>query len=177
MPIKFAVALLLASTMPGMTARVVAQEQGKTGATVERILAYAGTWKVETESFATPHSKAGHEATTLRNDCWKSGAYVACRQIVDNDPKILLVFTCSGEGNTCTSYQIPPDGSDAHAAKMTIEGDRWTFPWSVTGGGKTTWFRVVNVWASFKEIEYRQEFSTDQVHWTPMAVGHEVKTE
>ena len=161
--------------MTAVTAWAGAQEQNKAAVSVERLWAYAGTWKVETESFNTPYSKAGRDAKTLRNDCWKSGAYVACRQIVDNDPKILLVFTCSGKDSTCTSYQIPADGSDAHSAKMTIEGDRWTFPWSVSENGKTTWFRVVNVWPTSTTIEYRQEFSTDQVHWTPMSVGHEVK--
>lgn len=151
-----------------------AQEQSKGSVTVDRILAYAGKWKIETESFTTPYSKAGREARTLVNDCWKSGTYVACRQIVDDDPKVLIIFTCTGQG-VCTSYQIPPDGSDAHSGRMTIDGDTWTFPWSTTEGGKTTWFRVVNVWSSAKAIEYRQEFSTDQVHWTPMSTGHEVK--
>ena len=91
------------------------------------------------------------------------------------DPKVLIVFTCSGRDNTCTSYQIPPDGTDPHAGKMTIDGDTWTFPWSTTEDGKTVWFRVVNTWSSPTSIQYRQEFSTDHVHWTPMSVGHEVK--
>ncbi len=169
------VAILITLMMTAVSTRISAQEQGKAGATVDRILAYAGTWKVETESFATPYSKVGREERTLVNDCWKSGAYLACRQIVDGDPKVLLVFTCSGRDNTCTSYQIPPDGSDAHSGKMTIDGDTWTFPWSTTEGDKTTWFRVVNTWSSSTNIQYRQEFSTDHVHWTPMSAGHEVK--
>jgi hypothetical protein len=48
--------------------------------------------------------------------------------------------------------------------------------WSNTEAGKTTWFRVVNVWSSPTTIDYRQEYSTDQVHWTKSASGHEVKT-
>ncbi len=172
---KLQVVLLIALFGTAVSARISAQKQSNAGGSVDRLFAYAGTWRVETESFATPYSTAGRETRSLLNDCWKSGAYVACRQIVDGDPKVLLVFTCSGHDNTCTSYQIPADGSDAHSAKMTIEGDTWTFPWSTTEGGKTTWFRVVNTWSSLSTIQYRQEFSTDQVHWTPMSVGHEVK--
>lgn len=172
---KLQLAMLIPLMMTAVSARIAAQERSKADATVDRILAYAGTWKVETESFATPYSKTGREAKTLVNDCWKSGAYVACRQIVDGDPKVLIVFTCSGRDNTCTSYQIPPDGSDPHSAKMTIDGDTWTFPWSTSEDGKTIWFRVVNEWSSSSAIQYRQEFSTDHVHWTPMSVGHEVK--
>ena len=165
----------LSTLMMACVAQIAGQEPGKAKATVEQIQAYAGTWKVETELFATPFSKAGHDAKTLVNDCWKSGAYLACRQIVDGDAKVLLVFTCSGRDHTCTSYQIPPDGSDAHSGGMTIDGATWTFPWSMSENGKTTWFRVVNTWISPMRIEYRQEFSSDQVHWTATAVGHEEK--
>jgi len=34
----------------------------------------------------------------------------------------------------------------------------------------------VNVWTDSTSIDYRQEYSTDQVHWTRTATGHEVKT-
>lgn len=139
---------------------------------VQAIWAYAGSWKIETENFATAYSKAGHESSMLRNECWKTGQYVACRQIVNGDSKVLIVFACADAKN-CTSYQIPPDGSDPGSGKLIVEGDTWTFPWSTSEGGKTTWFRVVNVWSSKDTIEYRQEYSTDQQHWTRMASGHE----
>ena len=142
---------------------------------VEAIGAYAGTWKTQMDHLDTPYSKAGHEETTLKNDCWKSGTYFACRQIVDGDAKVLIVFTCKDE-HQCTSYQIPPGGGDAGSGPVVLEGNTWTFPWSVTDAGKTTYFRVVNVWTSATTIEFRQEFSTDQEHWTKMATGHEVKS-
>ena len=142
---------------------------------VEAISAYAGIWKSRIDHLATPYSKAGHDETTLKNDCWRSGGYFACRQIVDGDPKVLIVFTCRDE-HACTSYQIPSDGSDAGSGKVILDGKTWTFPWSTTQDGKTTYFRVVNVWSSPNTIELRQEFSTDQAHWTTMASGHEVRT-
>jgi hypothetical protein len=142
---------------------------------VEALWAYAGTWKVEINHLDSAFSKAGHETNSLHNDCWKSGIYVACRQIVDGDPKVLIVFTCAKADGSCTSYQIPPDGGQPGSGTLLIEGNTWTFPWSMVKDGLTTYFRVVNVWSTPTTIDYRQEFSTDQVHWTPTATGHEVK--
>ena len=155
-----------------MTAQV-APAAGPSG--IDAIWAYAGTWKTSMDHVDTPYSKAGHEEKKLVNDCWKSGAYLACRQIVDGDPKILLVFTCNPDGRNCTSYQIPPNGGEAGSGKLILDGNTWTFPWSNTEDGKTTYFRVVNTWSSPTSIEFRQEYSTDQVHWTIMATGHETK--
>jgi hypothetical protein len=141
---------------------------------VDAIAAYAGVWKTHIDHLDTAYSKAGHEDTNLKNDCWKSGVYLACRQIVNGDPKILLVFTCKDEHN-CTSYQVPPDGSAPGSGPVELNGSTWTFPWSTTENGKTTHFRVVNVWSSPTTIDFRQEFSTDGQNWTPMATGHETK--
>ena len=63
------------------------------------------------------------------------------------------------------------------SGKLIIDGNTWTFPWSNREHDKTTWFRVVNVWSSHNTIEFRQEFSTDQKHWTTMATGHETRLE
>jgi len=143
---------------------------------VQAIWAYDGTWKTDIQHLDTPHSKAAHDSSMLRNECWKSGQYVACRQIVDGDSKVLIVFTCV-DAHQCSSYQIPPDGGQSGSGKLLIDGDTWTFPWSSTEDGKTTWFRVVNVWSSHDTIEFRQEFSTDQQHWTTMATGHESRVQ
>jgi hypothetical protein len=75
-----------------------------------------------------------------------------------------------------TSYPMPLDGSAAGQGKLEIKGNVWTFPWQTKYGDKTTWFRVVNVWVKPDRIEFRQEFSTDNVKWTEMAHGVEVKT-
>jgi hypothetical protein len=52
----------------------------------------------------------------------------------------------------------------------------WTFPWQSDEDGKTTYFHVVNVFMGPDKIEFRQEFSTDNVHWTVMARGAETRT-
>ena len=67
-------------------------DQQPTGG-IDAIMAYAGTWKGKGERFATAHSDAGKDDTTLRNDCWKSAGYVACNQFVNGESKVLLVYT------------------------------------------------------------------------------------
>jgi hypothetical protein len=163
------------ATVLGLAIGFGAGGRAQTQATgVDAIAGYAGVWKTQMDHVDTPYSKKGHEEATLKNDCWKSGAYFACRQIVDGDPKILLVFTCKGQ-HDCMSYQIPADGSKAGSGKVVLDGKTWMFPWESTEDGKTTYFRVVNVWTSATTIDFRQEFSSDREHWTVMASGHEVK--
>jgi hypothetical protein len=143
---------------------------------IDRIQAYAGTWKVQTEHLATPFSKAGHEATTLHNDCWKSAGFYACNQFVNGESKALIVFTFDAKNNRYTTYPIPAGGGDPGSGALVIDGNTWIYPWSIAdASGKKTYFRVVNVFTSATHIEYRQEFSADQSHWTVMAHGTETK--
>lgn len=142
---------------------------------IDAIMAYSGTWKIQGERFATAHSDAGKEDTTLRNDCWKSGAYVACNQYVNGDSKVLLVFIYNDKQKMYTSYQIPQTGDPATSGKLQIIGNIWTFPWSVSQGQTTTYFHVVNVFTASDHINYAQEFSVDNVHWTTMAKGLETR--
>ena len=65
-------------------------------------------------------------------------------------------------------YAVPP-------GKLLIHGNIWTFPWETQEKGKTTYFRVINIFTAADTISYREEFSTDNVHWFPMAQGYEKK--
>src|ERR1700739_3617076 len=152
-----------------------AQTPPQPPAGVDVIMAYAGTWKVHGERFLTAYSQAGKEDKTLRNDCWKSGAYIACNQFVDGDSKVLLVFTYNDKEKMYTSYQIPQGGDAAGAGKLQIVGNVWTFPWQVTQGDTTIYFHVVNVFTGTDPIDSAEEFSTDNVHWNAMAKGTETK--
>jgi hypothetical protein len=142
---------------------------------IEAIRAYEGTWTVSLQYFDTPYSKASNEKNILRNDCWKSGGYFACNQYVNGDSKVLLVFTYNQSKNEYTSYQIPPGGAGPGSGKLLIEGNRWTYPWESGEGQNKTYFRVVNIFTSPDRIEFRQEYSTDQVHWTQMGQGNETR--
>jgi hypothetical protein len=158
-------ALLLGGAVP-----VIAQATG-----IDAIRAYQGTWKMEVEHFDTAHSKAGKDSSTLVNDCWKSGEFYACHQIVNGESKALLVFTYDPKAKTYATYPIMLDGRAAGHGKLVIEGNVWTYPWEDTENGTTTRFRVVNTFTSPKTIEFRQEYSTDDKNWTLMARGTEVK--
>lgn len=142
---------------------------------IDTISAYAGTWKIDTEHFATPYSKVGKESTTVRNDCWKSAGFYACDQFVNGESKALIVFTYSAKDDLFHSYPIPVDGGPAGSGKLLIKGNVWTYPWEDTSEGKTVYFQVVNVFVAPDRIEYRQEFSTDKTHWTVTAKGMEQK--
>ena len=151
----------------------VAVQQATGG--VDALMAYAGTWKVNGDRFATAHSDVGKDDTTLRNDCWKSGGYVACNQYVNGESKVLLVFTYSELTKMYTSYPIPQNGEAVSSGRLQIVGNVWTFPWEVTQSGVTTYFHVVNVFKGGDHIDYAQEFSPDNVHWTKMSQGTETK--
>lgn len=143
---------------------------------LDRIAAYAGTWKIETENLATPFSKAGKESSTLRNECWRNGAFYVCDQFVNGESKALVIFTEGADAATYNSYSVPADGGKAGpGGKLLISGNTWTFPWEYERDGKTVHFHVVNVFSTPKTIEFRREFSEDNEHWTVMARGHETK--
>jgi hypothetical protein len=148
----------------------------QTPAGIDVIRAYQGTWDVTIDHLDTAHSKASHEKSSLRNDCWKSGGYFACNQYVNGESKILLVFTYDEKAHEYTSYQVPLDAGDAGSGKLRIDGSVWTYPWQLKDGDKVTWFHVVNVFTAPDKIEFRQEFSDDNTHWTLMARGSEHRT-
>lgn len=144
---------------------------------LDKIAAYAGTWKGETQNFATPYSKASHETATIQNDAWRSGDFYVIHQTVNGKLEpVLSVYTYDSKTDIYHVYGVPMTGDDpGPAGKLIIKGNVWTFPWEYHDKGKTVYFRVVNVFTTPKTIEYRQEFSTDQIHWTVMAKGHEIK--
>ncbi|MBV8632334.1 MAG: hypothetical protein JOZ83_15505 [Silvibacterium sp.] len=156
--------------LTGCSLQSMAQATG-----IDVIQAYAGTWKTETEHFDTAYSKAGKESSTLHNDCWKSGEFYACHQIVNGESKALIVFTYDPKTRTYTTYPVTLEGRPAGHGKLVIEGNVWTYPWDDTENGKATHFRVVNTFTAPNRIEFRQEYSTDNQNWTVMAKGVEVK--
>jgi hypothetical protein len=146
-----------------------------TNAGITVLETYAGTWKMQTVRVDTTFSKAGKEATTLHNDCWRSGDFYACNQYVDGESRALVVFAYNAKDGSYLSYPIAIGSDIAHAGKLIISGNVWMFPWEATDKGKTTHFRVVNTFTSPEAIEFRQEYSEDGEHWVQMASGHERK--
>ena len=140
------------------------------------ITAYAGTWKTRTEHLNSPYSKAGKETATLKNNCWRSGDFYACHQIVNGKSAALIVFTYDAKHKLYHNYAIPAGGGKAYpGGELFIKGNVWTFPWKYEDKGKTVYFHNINVFTAPNTIEYRIEYSTDRAHWTLMAKGREIK--
>ncbi|MDE1886652.1 MAG: hypothetical protein KGI32_00785 [Gammaproteobacteria bacterium] len=144
---------------------------------LDKIAAYAGTWKGETEKFNTSYSTAGHETDTIHNDCWRSGDFYVVHQTVNGKPApVLSVYTYDSKAGVYRVSSVPVNGDDpGPAGQLIIKGNVWTFPWEYNNKGKTVYFRVVNVFTTPKTIEYRRKYSTDKIHWTVMARGHELR--
>jgi len=142
---------------------------------IDAIHAYEGMWIVNLQYMETPYSKVSTDKSTLRNECWKNGAYFACNQYVNGESKVLLVFTYDAVKNEYTSYQIPQGGGSPGSGKLLIDGNQWTYPWQTGQGPNTVWFRVVNTFDGPDKIDFRQEYSTDQAHWTLMGEGKETR--
>jgi hypothetical protein len=142
---------------------------------LDKLRAYEGSWKTQTENFDTPYSKAGKESAALKNECWRSAGFFACDQFVNGESKALVVFTYNSKDDVYRSYPIPADGGGTGTGKLVIKDNVWTFPWEDKDAQGKIYFQVVNVFTAPGRIEYRREFSRDQAHWTVMAKGHEEK--
>ena len=140
---------------------------------LDTIAAYSGSWSSHIVHYKTRYSKPRTENTHLRNECWRNGNYFACDQFVDGPSKALVVFTYDATHHVYHTYGIPADGTPANSGTLLITGDTWTFPWRDRDNGKTVYGRVINVFHGRNTIEYRQEFSFDQKHWTVASRGTE----
>jgi len=59
---------------------------------LEKLKVLAGTWKSDGQAYDTEFSKASKDSSTLHNDCWQSGEFYACDQIVDGVSRALIIF-------------------------------------------------------------------------------------
>ncbi|MGH8372843.1 MAG: hypothetical protein ACRETO_08930 [Gammaproteobacteria bacterium] len=142
---------------------------------LDKLAAYAGTWQTESKSFVTAYSKAGQQHATLQNDCWRSGDFYACHQSVDGKSAALVVFLYNIKTDTYITHAIPADGGAASDGILSIKSNTWTFPWQSSEQGKPVYFHVINVFTDRNHIEYRQEFSRDNRHWTVMTKGRDIR--
>ncbi len=144
-----------------------------------RVAVLAGVWRSADTAFTTPYSKAGHDTTTLHNDCWRNGPYFACDQIVRGVPQGMIVFTASRNPDEFNQYALPPRGGLPYAGRLTISGATWTYGDALTDSSARASnrprFRTVNLFMTSSEIRFRIEFTRDGQHWTVMREGVERK--
>ena len=141
---------------------------------METIAAYRGTWIVRIVHHKTRYSKARTESSTVRNDCWRSVEYYACHQFADGKSAALIVYTYDATHDVYHTHAIVPGAASAPGGVLKIAGRTWTYPWQDTDDrGKTVFVRIVNTFRDPNTIDFRQEFSTDDAHWTRTADGVE----
>ncbi|HEV2112159.1 MAG TPA: hypothetical protein VGT99_12450 [Gammaproteobacteria bacterium] len=141
---------------------------------LDRLNVFAGTWKSEAENYDTIFSKAGIVSSTLVNQCWKAGAFFVCNQSVNGVSRVLLAFGYKG-GDTYFVNYVPADTGRAVSGTVIIAGGVWTYPGQQTKLGQTTYFRTVDIFNDNDNIDFREEFSTDNQNWTLMSKGHETR--
>ncbi len=142
---------------------------------LDKIAAFAGTWKTEIGHFITPYSKTGKDSSILKNDCWRSGDFYACHRYVNGKSKVLLIYTYDAKNDSYTVYPICSGENKVSPGLLTNHGNVWTFPWERQEKGRTVYFHVINIFTATDTIEYREEYSMDKLHWYPMAQGYEKK--
>ena len=141
---------------------------------LDRLNVFAGTWKSDAENFDTIFSKAGKVSSTLVNQCWKAGVFFVCNQSVNGSSRVLLAFNYKAGDTYWVSY-VPSDSGHAISGTLIISGGVWTYPEQQTHLGQTTYFRTVDIFSDTDNIDFREEFSTDNQTWTLMSQGHETR--
>jgi hypothetical protein len=136
---------------------------------------YAGTWKMELTHVQTPYSKPSAEKMTVKNDCWRSEIFYVCDQIIDGEPKALIVFFYNAEEKRYGTFPITAHSDNLHPGDVLVDGKTVTFPWQINDNGKGIYMRIVNTFTNPDTIEFRQEYSEDDATWTVMAKGTELR--
>ena len=141
---------------------------------LDRLNVFAGTWTSEVQNFKTPYSEESSGTSTLVNQCWKTGAFFLCNQSVNGASRAMLVFTYKG-GDTYNEVEVSADTGHAANGTLLVDGGVWTFPGQFHKLGQLVYVRTVNIYDGTDSLDFREEFSDDQVNWTVMSKGHETR--
>jgi hypothetical protein len=170
-------AVVFAATIGASAWRTLPKTSAQTmPPSLQKLTVLSGTWKATGKTYATDFSKEGADNSTLHNDCWQSGMFYACDQIVDGDSKALIVFTPGAKDGTFVNYGIAPP-NPANAGRLVIEGNKWTYG-GVIEGEKAPYWRTLNTFDTANgttTIHYTVQFSKDGTNWITMKDGIETK--
>jgi len=137
----------------------------------EPLWKYQGTWDVKRSA-----AGAAPVSDKLQNDCAEIGRFFLCQQTVNGKVGALIVFTPAETTGHYYTQAIMPDGKAGGRGELEIQGDRWTYPSKEEDGGKTKYYRTVNVFSGKDRIHFEQSESADGKTWTVNASGDEVRT-
>ncbi|HEY1992053.1 MAG TPA: hypothetical protein VGH71_06285 [Gammaproteobacteria bacterium] len=141
---------------------------------LDRLDVFAGTWKSDVQNFKTPYSEASDGSSTLVNQCWKTGAFFVCNQSVNGVSRAMLVFSFRG-GDTYNEVEVGADTGHGANGTLLVDGGVWTFPGQFHRLGQVVYVRTVNIYDGTDALDFREEYSDDQVNWTMMSKGHETR--
>lgn len=132
---------------------------------------YNGSWKVTKKDLA-----AGAKPDELLNQCALVGKYFTCQQTVNGVPSELLVFLPAKTAGQYYTQSIMPDGRAGGRGDLGIDGDKWIYLSNWNQGGKTTFYRTINVFSGKDRIHFEQQESTNNKDWSTTGSGDEVRT-
>lgn len=172
---RFAIAVVVGTLAAGATWRY-AKAETATPQALQPLEVLAGTWVADGQTFDTEYSKAGKDSSTLHNDCWQSGMFYVCDQIVDGDSKALILFVAGEKAGTFVSYGIVPP-NPANAGQLVISGNTWAYG-GVIAGAQPPYWRTLNEFANAAgtvTIHYKVQFSKDGQSWISTKEGVETR--
>lgn len=131
---------------------------------------YSGTWRITKKG-----QTAGAKPDELVNQCALIGKYFSCQQSVNGAVSALLLFVPGKTSGQFYTQSVLPDGRAAGRGELSVEGDKWTFLSNWNQGGKTIFYRTVNVFSGKTQIHFEQQESTDNKDWKTTGAGEEVR--
>ncbi len=150
---------------------LAAQPPASSDAASEPLWLYNGTWQVTRNG-----QGAAAKREVLLNQCALVGKYFTCQQSVNGAVSALLVFVPASASGEYYTQSVMPDGRGGGRGNLKIEGDRWTFLSNWNQGGKTTFYKTINVFAGKARIHFEQQESTDDKEWKTTGSGDEIRT-
>ncbi len=132
---------------------------------------YNGGWKVSKKDLAT-----GAKPDELLNQCALVGRYFTCQQTVNGMPSELLVFLPAKAVGQYYTQSVMPDGRAGGRGDLAIDGDKWIYSSNWNEGGKTTFYKTINVFSGKDRIHYEQQESANNKDWKTTGSGDELRT-
>ena len=153
-----------------LLATALVQASASTNATYTPLWLYNGRWQVSAKNQA-PRAKPDE----LVNQCALIGKYFACQQTVGGALSELLVFLPAKVPGSFYTQSVLPDGRAGGRGALTIEGDKWTFLSTSNQGGKSIYYKTINVFTGKNRIHFEQLESSNHEDWKTTNSGDEVR--
>jgi len=169
----FAVAMFL---LP-LIVQAQAPQMPKPGPELKKIDYFAGTWKMEGETKASPYGPGG-KVTLTEHDEWMPGGFFLVTHSDYKGPlgesKGLAIMGYKTDDKVYTYHEFDSTGETV-SATGTVQGDTWTWNSEDKMGGKVMKGRyTVNV-LSPTSYNFKYEMAVDNGEWNTIMDGKATK--